>query len=124
MPRGIRPPRSYSCPCKAKFLAKFLAKRNSCPRRKTIIPQSAKKTARARTEPAPPQNPCLYDQPKRGVRAGPAADRPPPGPPGPPVVGFGFIGNKPSRCNRLRASLRARRIPFAFSRAFFSEGFS
>ncbi len=39
-------------------------------------------------------------------------------------VGFGFIGSSPSRCMRLRASLRARRIASAFSRAFFSEGFS
>ena len=51
---------------------------------------------------------------RRGARAGP---------PG-PVVGFGFIGNRPSRCMRLRASLRARRTASAFSRAFFSDGFS
>ena len=45
--------------------------------------------------------------------------------PGPaPNTGFGFIGNRPSRCNFLRASLRARRTASAFSRAFFSEGFS
>ena len=37
---------------------------------------------------------------------------------------FGFAGSKPSRCNRLRASLRARRTASAFSRAFFSDGFS
>src|SRR5271155_73337 len=49
-------------------------------------------------------------QPKRGVRGGP--DLPPPGPP--VVTGLGFIGNRPSRCNRLRASLRARRIASAF----------
>ena len=36
----------------------------------------------------------------------------------------GFIGSRPSRCIFLRASLRARRIASAFSRAFFSEGFS
>src|SRR5262245_44996304 len=65
-----------------------------------------------RFRPAP-----LIDQKlgRRGPRAGPA--------PG-PVVGLGFIGNSPSRCMRLRASLRARRIASAFSRAFFSEGFS
>jgi hypothetical protein len=56
---------------------------------------------------------------KLGRRGAPM--RPPPGPPG---VGFGFIGSSPSRCMRLRASLRARRIASAFSRAFFSEGFS
>src|SRR5882724_671964 len=59
----------------------------------------------------------------------PGPPRPPPGPPrsapGPaPNTGFGFIGNRPSRCNFLRASLRARRTASAFSRAFFSEGFS
>src|SRR5579862_7845933 len=62
-------------------------------------------------------------QPKRGARGGP--DLPAPGPPGPPgPVGFGFIGRSPSRCNFLRASLRARRIASAFSLAFFSDGFS
>ena len=62
-------------------------------------------------------------QPNRGARGAP--DLPPgpaPGPPGP--VGLGFIGNNPSLCNFLRASLRARRIASAFSRAFRSEGFS
>ena len=39
-------------------------------------------------------------------------------------TGFGFIGNNPSRCNFLRASLRARRTASAFSRARFSDGFS
>ena len=63
----------------------------------------------------------------RGPAPGPP--RPPPGPPrsapGPaPNTGFGFIGSKPSRCSFLRASLRARRTASAFSRAFFSEGFS
>ena len=44
---------------------------------------------------------------------------------GPPRVSvFGFIGSRPSRCSFLRASLRARRTASAFSRAFFSEGFS
>ena len=43
---------------------------------------------------------------------------------GAPGTGFGFIGSKPSRCNFLRASLRARRTASAFSRALFSEGFS
>jgi hypothetical protein len=38
--------------------------------------------------------------------------------------GLGFIGNSPSRCSFLRASLRARRRASAFSRARFSEGFS
>jgi hypothetical protein len=62
--------------------------------------------------------PQLLDQKlgRRGARPGPA--------PGPPGVGRGFIGSRPSRCMRLRASLRARRIASAFSRAFFSEGFS
>src|ERR1700687_5989885 len=60
---------------------------------------------------------------------GPAPPRPPPGPPrsapGPaPNTDFGFIGSRPSRCSFLRASLRARRTASAFSRAFFSEGFS
>src|SRR5258707_1545866 len=60
---------------------------------------------------------------------GPAPPRPPPGPPrsapGPaPNTGFGFIGSRPSRCSFLRASLRARRTASAFSRAFFSHGFS
>jgi hypothetical protein len=58
------------------------------------------------------------DQPKRGARGGP--DLPPAAAP----TGFGFIGNKPSRCRRLRASLRARRIASAFSLAFLSDGFS
>jgi hypothetical protein len=39
------------------------------------------------------------------------------------MTGFGLPGRRPSRCARLRASLRARRIASAFSRAFFSEGF-
>jgi hypothetical protein len=65
---------------------------------------------------------------QRGPR-GPAPPRPPPGPPrsapGPaPNTGFGFIGSRPSLCSFLRASLRARRTASAFSRAFFSEGFS
>ena len=38
--------------------------------------------------------------------------------------GFGFPGKRPSRCARLRASLRARRIASAFSRALRSDGFS
>src|SRR6202158_4979491 len=67
---------------------------------------------------------------QRGPRGpAPGPPRPPPGPPRPapgpaPNTGFGFIGNRPSRCNFLRASLRARRTASAFSRAFFSEGFS
>src|SRR6202012_3226814 len=68
------------------------------------------------------------------VQRGPR--EPPPGPPRPPPpappsapgpapnTGFGFIGSRPSRCSFLRASLRARRTASAFSRAFFSEGFS
>src|SRR3977135_3557644 len=69
----------------------------------------------------------IFDQ--RGPR-GPAPGQPrPPAPPrsapGPaPNTGFGFIGSRPSRCSFLRASLRARRTASAFSRAFFSEGFS
>ena len=47
-----------------------------------------------------------------------------PGPPGPRVTGLGLPGNRPSRWARLRASLRARRIASARSRAFFSDGFS
>ena len=54
---------------------------------------------------------------KRGARGGPPL-------PGAPMITRGFIGNRPSRCNFLRASLRARRTASAFSRAFFSEGFS
>ncbi len=38
--------------------------------------------------------------------------------------GRGLGRNQPSRWARLRASLRARRTASAFSRAFFSEGFS
>src|SRR6266516_4148661 len=38
--------------------------------------------------------------------------------------GLGLLGSRPSRCARLRASLRARRMASARSRAFFSEGFS
>ena len=73
-----------------------------------------------------------------GGRGGPGGGPrgPPPGPPRPPPpaprsapgpapnTGFGFIGSRPSRCSFLRASLRARRTASAFSRAFFSEGFS
>ena len=36
----------------------------------------------------------------------------------------GVAGRRPSRCNFLRASLRARRTASAASRARFSEGFS
>src|SRR3954470_22398552 len=67
---------------------------------------------------------------QRGPRGpAPGPPRPPPAPPrsapGPaPNTGFGFIGSRPSRCSFLRASLRARRTASAFSRAFFSEGFS
>jgi len=45
---------------------------------------------------------------------------------GPPAAGLGFAltANRPSRCMRLRASLRARRIASAFSRALRSDGFS
>ena len=43
---------------------------------------------------------------------------------GAPITGFGLPGSRPSRCISLRASLRARRIASARSRAFFSEGFS
>jgi hypothetical protein len=42
----------------------------------------------------------------------------------PQRVGFGFDGNKPSRCIFFLMSLRARRTASAFSRAFFSDGFS
>jgi hypothetical protein len=58
----------------------------------------------------------LRDQ-KRGARAGPPL-------PGAPGITRGFIGSRPSRCNFLRASLRARRMASAFSRTLFSEGFS
>ena len=48
-----------------------------------------------------------------------------PGRPAPAAAtGRGFEGSRPSRCMRLRISLRARRTASAFSRAFFSEGFS
>jgi len=54
---------------------------------------------------------------KRGARGGPPL-------PGAPRITRGFIGSRPSRCNFLRASLRARRMASAFSRTLFSEGFS
>jgi hypothetical protein len=54
---------------------------------------------------------------KRGARGGPPL-------PGAPGITRGFIGSRPSRCNFLRASLRARRMASAFSRTLFSEGFS
>ena len=57
-------------------------------------------------------------QKRRGARAGPLRPGPAPG------IVRGFIGNRPSRCNFLRASLRARRTASAFSRTLFSEGFS
>ena len=62
---------------------------------------------------------ALRDQKRggRGVRAGPPL-------PGAPATGRGFIGNRPSRCNFLRASLRARRMASAFSRTLRSDGFS
>jgi hypothetical protein len=53
----------------------------------------------------------------RGPRAGPPL-------PWAPGTTRGFIGSRPSRCIFLRASLRARRIASAFSRVFFSGGFS
>src|ERR1035437_2714309 len=46
----------------------------------------------------------LRDQ-KRGARSGPPL-------PGAPGITRGFIGSRPSRCNFLRASLRARRVGF------------
>ena len=72
------------------------------------------------------RRPCVRSRPppKRG---GPPRPRPPPDhrrPPAAPGTTRGFIGSRPSRCIFLRASLRARRIASAFSRAFFSEGFS
>src|SRR5712672_936776 len=45
---------------------------------------------------------------KRGARGGPLL-------PMAPGITFGFIGSSPSRCNFLRASLRARRMASAFS---------
>ena len=57
-------------------------------------------------------------QKRRGARAGPLRPGPAPG------IVRGFIGNRPSRCNFLRASLRARRMASAFSRTLLSEGFS
>src|ERR1700704_5924750 len=53
---------------------------------------------------------------KRGGRGG--ALRPAPAAPG---ITRGFIGNSPSRCSFLRASLRARRTASAFCRTRFSE---
>jgi hypothetical protein len=71
---------------------------------------------------------CQYYSAAAAQRAGGRApDAPAPiRPPGPPVrsIGFGLPGSSPSRWARLRASLRARRMASAFSRAFFSEGFS
>ena len=49
----------------------------------------------------------LRDQ-KRGLRAGPPLPT--------PGTTLGFMGSKPSCCNFLRASLRARRMASAFSR--------
>ena len=54
---------------------------------------------------------------KRGARGGPPL-------PGAPRITRGFIGSRPSRCNFLRASLRARRMASALSRTLFSDGFS
>ena len=45
----------------------------------------------------------LFEDQKRGVRAGPPV-------PGAPGTTRGFIGSRPSRCSFLRASLRARRM--------------
>ena len=45
-------------------------------------------------------------------------------PPNPGFRTLGLPGMRPSRCAFLRASLRARRMASARSRAFFSEGFS
>ncbi len=57
------------------------------------------------------------------TRAATAAARPRP-PRSPRTADhLGFIGIRPSRCVRLRASLRARRTASASSRAFFFEGF-
>src|SRR5580704_8369146 len=53
-----------------------------------------------------------FSDQKRGARGGP----PRPGPPAAPGTTRGFIGSRPSRCNFLRASLRARRMASAFSR--------
>jgi hypothetical protein len=66
-------------------------------------------------------------EPAAAQRGGRGAGAPgPPRPGGPPArsSGFGLPGKRPSRCARLRASLRARRMASAFSRAFFSEVFS
>jgi hypothetical protein len=87
----------------------------------TAKKRRAEKGARAASPRADSWNNALKLQPKRGARGGP--ERPAPAP-GPGPSGVGFIGNRPSRCNLLRASLRARRIASAFSRAFLSEGFS
>jgi hypothetical protein len=87
----------------------------------TAKKRRAKKGARAAGPRAGVFNNAAKLQPKRGVRGGPDL---PAAAPAPAPTGFGFIGNRPSRCNRLRASLRARRIASAFSLAFFSEGFS
>ena len=85
---------------------------------KVVLAQARQNKGAGKISPRRRQKTFAMSQPKRGGRGGP--DLAAPG----PVVGFGFIGNRPSRCNRLRASLRARRIASAFSRAFRSEGFS
>jgi len=61
---------------------------------------------------------------RRNQKRGGRGERTRPALPGAPGTGRGFIGNRPSRCSFLRASLRARRIASAFSRTLRSEGFS
>src|SRR6516164_378203 len=68
----------------------------------------------------PPQEPysrMSHPDQKRGVRDGPTL-------PVTPATSRVLVGgSKPSRCNFLRASFRARRTASAFSRTFLSEGF-
>ena len=98
----------------------FLASPDNRVTRGAIVPVYGKSEAAA----VPPGRElagcdALRDQKRggRGVRAGPPL-------PGAPATGRGFIGNRPSRCNFLRASLRARRMASAFSRTLRSDGFS
>jgi hypothetical protein len=90
---------------------------------KTLFPDGAKLLGAGTLqikEPTRARWVIFRDQKRRG-----GADRAGPPRPGAPAgIVRGFIGNRPSRCNFLRASLRARRMASAFSRTLLSEGFS